>query len=84
MVVIDKLDIFWGQEGLIDQLSVVGAQSQVLKPVKSVLLPNEQHVFNSYSEFTIFVVTWFIGNDHSVLEVGFVILGDTDRSLMNS
>ena len=73
MVLVDEVYIFFGEEGEVDKLSVVGTQGQVLEPVPAVVFSGEDHILNSYAVVSCFIVTWFHGHDHAFFVVDRVV-----------
>lgn len=62
MELVQELSVFGGKKFKVDESSLVRAKSQILKSLEIWFagVDNHDHVFDSNSELTIFVVAWLI------------------------
>lgn len=66
------------------QISIIGAQCQILKVVITIFLSNKQHILNPDSKTPLSVIPWLVCNYHPIFKLDLAQSADTHWRFMNS
>ena len=84
---VDIVDHTLFHDAGIDELSAVWCCGKILKDVSVIelwMLLDHDNVFNSDTEFSVLIVSWFVGNAHALAESNISSSGNADWTLMNT